>query len=157
MQRRCNLAYFLLANIIVLGLTPLMVVVDTQAQIAFVSRRDGNPEIYVMDAAGGNQQNLTNNPHDDRNPVWSPDGKRIVFTSRRKQNADEHFNLEIYVMDAAGGNQQNLTNNPAEDRFPSWSPDGKHIVFSSRRDGHFRGNFGITHEIYVMDTDGGNQ
>ena len=211
MQRRCNPTHLILAVVVVFSLTLLMVVVDAQAQIAFVSRRDGNPEIYVMDINGGNPQNLTNHPDrdwdpswsphgkriafvsdrdghfladmpdipsyeiyvmdadggnqrrltndlsDDRSPSWSPDGKRIVFTSRRKKDADGHFNLEIYVMDADDGNQQNLTNNPGEDRFPSWSPDGKHIVFSSRRDGHFRGNFGITHEIYVMDTDGSNQ
>ena len=212
MQRRYSLGHLILVGVVALVLTSLlMVCVDAQAQIAFSSERDGNweiyvmdvdggnqqnlsnnpnddrdpswsphgkriafvsdrdghfladmpdipsYEIYVMDAAGGNQQNLTNNPHDDRDPVWSPDGKRIVFTSRRKKDADGHFNLEIYVMDADGGNQQNLTNNLGENRFPSWSPDGKRIVFSSRRDGHFRGNFGITHEIYVMDTDGGNQ
>ena len=65
MQRRCNLAYSLLANVIVLGLTPLMVVVDAQAQIVFMSDRDWNEwqwEIYVMDTDGDNQRNLTNTP-----------------------------------------------------------------------------------------------
>ncbi len=133
-------------------------------QITFTSERDGHvmngfptDEIYVMDADGGNQQNLTNNPHDDREPSWSPNGKRIVFTSRREKNQEGHFNRDIYVMDADGGNLHKLAENPLEDRYPSWSPDGKWIVFSSHREGHFRGNFGITHEIYVMDTDGNNQ
>ncbi len=211
MHRRYSSVHLILASVVILMLTLLMVNVDAPAQIAFVSRRDGNPEIYVMDVDGKNQrnltnhpdrdwdpswsphgkriafisdrdghfladmpdipsyeiyvmdadganpQNLTNNPHDDRGPVWSPDGKRIVFTSRREKNQDGHFNLEIYVMDADGRNQQNLTNHLGDDRFPSWSPDGKRIVFSSRRDGHFRGNFGITYEIYVMDVGGGNQ
>ena len=208
MQRRYNLAHFLLAIVVVLVLAPLMAVVDAQAQIAFVSQRDGNPEIYVMDvdgknqrrltnhpdndvspswspdgkrivffsnrdghvhvihglpayeiyvmdADGGNPQNLTNNPFDDRNPSWAPDGKRIVFQSNRDK--DNPQNYEIYVMDADGGNQQNLTENPNEDQYPSWSPDGKRIVFSSAREGHFIGEFGITDEIYVMDVDGGNQ
>ena len=62
MQRRYNLAYLILASVVALGLTLLMVCVDAQAQIAFASNRDGNWEIYVMDADGGNQQNLTNNP-----------------------------------------------------------------------------------------------
>ena len=67
MQRRYSLVHFLLAGVVVLSLTPLMVDVDAQAQIAFMSKRDGhfNPEIYVMDTDGGNQQRLTNNPDGD--------------------------------------------------------------------------------------------
>ena len=49
MQRRHNLAHFILVGVVVLGLTPLMVCVDAQAQIAFASDRAGNWEIYVMD------------------------------------------------------------------------------------------------------------
>ena len=121
MQRRYSLAHFLLASVVALGLMPLMVVVDAQARIAFVSDRDGNFEIYVMDADGGNQHRLTNNRHAMTClPSWSPDGKRIVFFSDR----DGHphvipgwFTSEIYVMDADGGNQQKLTNNPNDDRI----------------------------------------
>ena len=136
MHRRYNLTHFLLAIVIVLGLTLLMVCVDAQAQIAFVSDRDGNfnVEIYVMDADGSNQQNLTNNPRDDRDPSWSPDGKRIVFSARRDGHFENKFTIthEIYVMDADGGNQQRLTNNRHGDFSPAWlnspfsvSPAGK--------------------------------
>ena len=153
MQRRTNLARLILASIVVLVLTPLMAVVDAQAQIAFMSERDGNNEIYVMDADGGNQRRLTENRRDDWSPSWSPDGKRIVFVSDRDGHPDVipgWFTSEIYVMDADGRNPQNLTENPADDGFPSWSPDGKQIVFQSNRD-----DFG-KYEIYVMDADGGN-
>ena len=112
-------------------------------------------EIYVMDANGGNQQNLTNDPHDDRSPSWSPDGKRIVFETDRDN--DRGHNIEIYVMDADGTNQRRLTNNVTEDRYPAWSPDGERIAFSARREGHVVHNLDITYEIYVMDADGGNQ
>ena len=147
MQRRCNLAHFLLASVVVLGLTLLTVNVDAQARIAFASNRDGNFEIYVMDADGGNQRRLTNNPGNDVSPSWSPDGKRIAFVSYR----DNPGNSEIYVMDADGGNPQNLTNNPGRDISPSWSPDGKRIAFSSDRDKP------QNYEIYVMDADGQNE
>ena len=153
MQRRCNLAHFLLASVVVLGLTLLTVNVDAQARIAFASNRDGNFEIYVMDADGGNQRRLTNNPGNDVSPSWSPDGKRIAFSSDR----DKPGNSEIYVMDADGQNEQRLTNDPNEDQYPSWSPDGKRIAFSARREGHFESDFGITDEIYVMDANGENQ
>ena len=150
MQRRYNLTHFLLAIVVVLGLTPLMVGVDAQAQIAFSSDRDGNLEIYVMDADGGNLQRLTNQPDSDFHPSWSPDGKWIAFLSRRDQVRSKHgIAAEIYVMDAGGGNPQRLTNNPHADYHPSWSPDGKQIAFASVRDGNT--------DIYVMDADGGNQ
>ena len=67
-----------------------------------------------MDADGGNEQRLTNNPHYDWSPSWSPDGKRIAFTSNRDGN------VEIYVMDADGGNPQNLSNNRHGDGDPAW-------------------------------------
>ena len=81
----------------------------SQAQIAFVSGRDWNMEIYVMDADGNNLRNLTNHLAWDESPSWSPDGQRIAFQSDREGGK----NFEIYVIDADGNNLRNLTNNPA--------------------------------------------
>jgi len=115
--------------------------VDTR--IAFESGRDGDYDIYVMDADGGNMQQLTDDPGGDRNPTWSPDGTQIAFSSGRNGYSD------IYVMDADGGNVRNLPDAPGRIGFsPAWSPDGTRIAFASTHDGYS--------DIYVMDADGGN-
>jgi len=111
------------------------------AKIAFVSNRDGNWEIYVMNANGTDQTRLTNNQEDDLLPNWSPDGNKIAFMSNRDGNDG------IYVMNADGSDQIMLTN--YDDSYPVWSPDGQQIAFSSDRDG--------LKKIYVMDSNGSNQ
>ena len=87
-------------------------------KIAFVSDRVADYEIYVMNADGTDQTNLTNDPDgDDERPTWSPDGTKIAFQS------DRNFDYEIYVMNADGTNQVNITNNSAaDDLMPAWSP-----------------------------------
>jgi len=116
-------------------------------QIAFVSYRDGNEEIYVMNADGNNQRRLTTNSDIDATPAWSSNGQQITFV--RYHNIDLDGNYEIYVMGADGSNQIPLSKNLAADSFPAWSPDGQQIAFVSKRDGN--------QEIYVMDADGSNQ
>jgi hypothetical protein len=87
-------------------------------RIAFESNRDGNSEIYVMNADGSNQRNLTNFASaNDHGPVWSPDGRQILFYSSRSGNWD------IFLMTADGKNVVNLTNTPdVDEQEPSWRP-----------------------------------
>ncbi|OLC40518.1 MAG: hypothetical protein AUH75_07620 [Gemmatimonadetes bacterium 13_1_40CM_4_65_7] len=116
--------------------------ISASGQIAFISDRDRNLDIYLMNVDGPGVMQLTNDPSNDTHPDWSPDGTRIVFTSFRDGNA------EIYAMNADGSNATRLTNNPAFDGLPAWSLDGTRIVFTSLRDGN--------KEIYVMNADGSN-
>lgn len=101
-----------------------------RAKIAFASDRDGNFEIYTMDADGSNLSRLTEDLGEDRQPAWSPDGTRLAFVSSRDGNA------EIYVMNADGSSPTRLTTNDASDLAPTWSPDGASIVFVSNRTGN---------------------
>ncbi|MGD9144152.1 MAG: PQQ-binding-like beta-propeller repeat protein [Anaerolineae bacterium] len=103
------------------------------SQIAFVSTRSGNPDIYVMDADGSNLRQLTDHPANDIWPEWSPDGTRIAFPSRRDGN------FEIYLMDPDGTNLQRLTHTPGHEDFPAWSPDGTQIVYA--RSEHDEGTY----------------
>ena len=87
--------------------------------LAFVTTRDGNPEIYTANAnrdpnKDGPPQRLTINDSSDTGPVWSPDGKSIAFVS------DLFGETEIMVMDADGTNQQRLTHNEIKDHSPDW-------------------------------------
>ena len=109
--------------------------------------------IYVMDADGNNQTQLTEyHALSAWYPSWSPDGQRIAFYAPSPR--DGYW--QIYVMDADGNNQTQLTDHPATDWYPSWSPDGQRIafssnriVFSSNRDGNRDGNYD-DYDIYVL-------
>jgi dipeptidyl aminopeptidase/acylaminoacyl peptidase len=132
-----------LHTIFLLKATTRAPVATSLGKIAFASDRDGNFEIYTMDTDGGGQIRLTENPGEDYEPAWSPDGKRLAFVSTRDGNA------EVYVMSADGSGQTRLTNNAGGDLRPAWSPDGSHIAFVTDRGGN--------DEIFLMTPDGANQ
>jgi hypothetical protein len=108
--------------------------------IAFCSDRDGDFEVYLMDADGGNVRQLTHNDADEWVPTWSPDGTQLTFVSQRDGN------YELYVMNADGSGVTRLTETAAEEYDPAWSPDGSRIAFWSDVDGD--------REIYVINRDG---
>ena len=150
-------------------------------RIAFETTRDGNFEIYSMNPDGSDQVNLTRDPAEDTDPVWSPDGTRIAFVKA----SEGHRN--IYVMNADGSGQTNLTPGPETTSQanggvePTWSPDGTRIAYnhsgaiwvmnSSDGSGKTRLTDGIqpswsVHneiafvrggDIWVMNADGSNQ
>jgi TolB protein len=110
------------------------------SMLAFVSERDGNSEIYVVNVDGTGLQRLTSDAGQDVDPAWSPDAERIAFASDRAGRWD------IYVMDADGSNVVRRTETGQWNSSPAWSADGTKIAFSSLRDGQYG--------LYVMNVDG---
>ena len=109
------------------------------SKIAFVRDRDGQGEIYVMNADGSERRRLTYNEYDDVEPDWSPDGSKIVFSSNRNGSYD------IYVMDADGSNQTRLTYGDGNERAPAWRYNENKILYT------WKGT------IYSMNADGSSQ
>jgi Tol biopolymer transport system component len=112
------------------------------SKIAFVSDRDGNKEIYVMDANGSDQQRLTYNSSDDIEPDWSPDGSKIVFSSNRSGNYD------VCIMGADGNQQVRLTRHSWDETAPAWRYNEDNILY---HDPYWNGT------IYIMNADGSGQ
>lgn len=123
-------------------------------KIVFVSDKDGDSEIYVMNSDGSQQTRLTDNSYLDDSPQWSPDGKKIVFISDRVKS-QSIFARDIFIMDADGSNQIRITNNFSNESpmTPQWSPDGKKILFYDTIGYDINLDRPIS-EIYVINIDG---
>jgi len=107
--------------------------------------QSGLPTQDIIVRYPNREENLSNHPADDAFPVWSPDGNRVAFSSKRDGN------WEIYTMNKDGSGLTRLTHSDKSDVMPSWSPDGSWITFMSDRDSSPK------FEIYVMKADGKNQ
>ena len=100
-------------------------------KIAYVSRLSNKMDIYMMDAAGSNQQSLTSSGI-NMAPSWSPDGTRIAYAHGEPEG--EVLNLNLWTMNADGTDKNALTTSLQEDNnVPTWSADGKKIAFTSNR------------------------
>ena len=120
---------------LMLSITLLISGVDTEAQVknmnpvwspdgsrlAFVSNRDGNPEIYVVD--GKAVENLTQHEGLDLSPAWSHGGRRIAFVSNRDGQND------IYILELTDGTLRRLTERgDVLTSSLSWSPDDRWLA-----------------------------
>ena len=126
---------------------------EINPRILFSSDLDGNSEIFVMNADGTDQRQLTDSEAIDieadsddpawwqhvlqaTDPTWSPDNQRIAFI----------FAGEVYSMNADGSDIRRLTDGMSDTMSPTYSPDGQQIAFISNQDGD--------REIWIMNVDG---
>lgn len=109
-------------------------------KIAFVSRKSGNKEIYLMDYDGHNTQRITANGSINLNPDFSPNGREIIYTSYKKGNSN------LYRRDLFSTAEARISAHPGINITGSWSPDGSRIALALSKDGNA--------EIYVISKDG---
>lgn len=125
------------------GHGPLIVFRDSRAGV------NVNDDIAVIRTDGSGFRNLTRSPDaNEWGPVWSPDGRQIVYSS------DENGVPQLFVMDADGSNVRHLSDTWGE--YPAWSPDGSRIAFASSMGGTTP--FGDPdYDVFVMNADGSNE
>src|SRR5471032_1504174 len=110
------------------------------SEIAFVSGGD----IWTVPSAGGTARLLVSFGGTQSRPLYSPDGKKLAFTSSRTGNGD------VYVVTLEGGDLKRLTYDDGLDQIEGWSPDGKFVYFSSNAK-----NIAGNSDIYRVGIDGG--
>ncbi len=137
--------------------------VGPDGRIVFTSVRDGDMEIYSMNADGSGVRRLTNRPGPDGGPFFSRDGKQIVFRGRTAEGAEladyqallkegvwRPTSLEIFVMNSDGSNVRQVTSLGKASFAPYFTPDGRQIIFST----NVHDPKGRDFDLYLVNVDG---
>src|SRR5438094_3934699 len=102
-------------------------------------------DVWIVETIGGVARPVTMHQAHDINPVFSPDGKSLAFSSNR------HGSYDVFVVPIQGGRPRRLTYDSAADLVAGWSPDGKNVLFSSNRGTSYPGG----PELYTVPFEGG--
>jgi TolB protein len=123
--------------------TPLPAILEARGTMAYVSRELGQTDIWAVPVGSRAPIRLTNNVEDERDPAWSPDGRRLAYASHQDGN------WELYIYDTASGDTTRMTYELSFQGAPTWSSDGEWLAYES-----YQGN---NLDVYVMRIDGSQQ
>lgn len=120
--------------------TPLPDILAASGALAYTVRENAQTDIWAIPVGSRSPIRITNSPVDERDPAWSPDGRRLAYASR------EDGNWEIYIYEVATGISTRMTYDLSFQARPTWSPDGEYLAYES-----YQGN---NLDIYVLRVDG---
>lgn len=113
------------APVVIATVTPLPAVLESRGTIAFVLRENGQTDLWAVPVTTRQPIRITNDPADERDPAWSPDGTKLAYASNRDGN------WELYIYDLLTGQTRRMTFNLAYEGAPSWSPDSNWLVYET--------------------------
>ncbi len=120
--------------------TPIPEILEARGSLAYVVRERGQDDVWLVGVGERTPLRLTNSPEDERDPAWSPDGRRLAYASRQDGN------WEIYIRDMQSGETTRMTYDLSFQGGPRWSPDSQWLVYESYQGGNL--------DIYIMKLEG---
>lgn len=128
-------------------LSPVSLTPET-GKIAFVSMRNGLPQIWAMNTDGTEQIQITDYPGGACQPDWSPDGQKIVFVSPCQKKESRYPKSNLFIVNVGTGDVQTLEAGLGGNYDPAWSPDGTFIAFTKE--------INTRTQVYLLNTNSGS-